>query len=415
MKIQIVTTGDEVMQGVIIDSNTAWIAERCAQLGHQVIRHESVGDDIEAIGDVLQGASDRADAVMVTGGLGPTTDDLTIEAASKALKVKLVKDEEVLEGIRHFFKMVGRPMSSSNEKQALIPEGSETLQNKVGTAPGVKVKLNDCWFFFMPGVPKELYQIFDDSVMPWLSERTEGVVREQVLRCFGEPEASIDEMLKDVDLGDARLSFRVKFPEILLKLVVRSKTLSDADKILNAATSMVREKLGDIVYAEGDTSLPEVVGRILRDNNMKIAVAESCTGGLIASMITDVPGSSEYFTRGYVAYSNKSKMELLAVGEEILKSYGAVSAETAMAMARGVRMGGDASIGIGVTGIAGPGGGTPDKPVGTVYIGISAGEMTRAFKYSFNRDRIWFKNIVAAMAIDLIRKTVIGTLPEGSS
>ena len=414
MKIEIITTGDEVMQGIIVDSNSAWISERCWTLGHDVVRHASVGDDVEAIGTALKDASGRADAVMVTGGLGPTADDLTIEAVSKAFKVKLIKDEAVLQGVRHFFEMVGRPMSSSNEKQALIPEGSEILQNKVGTAPGIKVNLNGCCFFFMPGVPKELYQIFNDSVMPWLSSESDCVIRERVLRCFGEPEASIDEKLRDLDLNGARLSFRVKFPEILLKLVARSKTLDGADEILNIATGRVRERLGDIIYGEGDASLPEVTGRMLRDNNMKLAVAESCTGGLIANMLTDIPGSSEYFTRGYVTYSNRSKVELLGVGEETLRAYGAVSAETAMAMAKRARTGGNASIGVGVTGIAGPGGGTPEKPVGTVYIGISTEKVTRAFEYSFNRDRIWFKNIVAAMAISLVRRALLGTLPEGS-
>ncbi|MBT3180996.1 MAG: competence/damage-inducible protein A [Deltaproteobacteria bacterium] len=413
MRIEIITTGDEVMQGVIVDSNTAWIADRCAQFGHQVIRHESVGDDLSAIGDVLRNAAKRADAVMVTGGLGPTADDLTVEAASKAFQVKLIKDEDVLQGISHFFQSVGHSTSSSNEKQALIPEGSEILKNKVGTAPGIKVKLNGCWFFFMPGVPKELYQIFDDSVMPWLSDKSDQVARERVLRCFGEAEASIDEKLQGLDLGDTRLSFRVMFPEILLKLVARSKSSADADRALEIAVERVREKLGETVYGEGYASLSEITGRLLRDNNATLAVAESCTGGLIASMITDIPGASEYFLCGCVTYSNKSKMELLGVGEETLKVYGAVSAETAMAMAKGVRVSNGASMGVSVTGIAGPGGGTAEKPVGTVYMALSTPDGISSYKYSFNRDRVWFKQFAAAKVVDLVRRSLLGLLPEG--
>jgi len=414
MNIEVITTGDEVMQGVIVDTNTAWIAERCVQLGHDVVRHASVRDDLKDIGNVLKEAASHADAVIVTGGLGPTADDLTIEAAAGAFGVKLICDEDVLAEIRHFFERGGRPQSSSNDKQAMVPEGGIVLPNRVGTAPGIQVKLGGAEFFFLPGVPKELYQIFNDSVMPWLAERMKGVVRERVLRCFGIPEASIDENLQGVNLGGARLSFRVQYPEILLKLVARADSSSDADRVIDGVAKEISARLGDVIYGEGETSLSGITGRMMIDNNMTLAIAESCTGGLVASMITDTPGASEYFERGVVTYSNLSKMELSGVTEEILRANGAVSRETAMAMAEGVRRKSGASIGLGITGIAGPGGGTPEKPVGLVFIALASPDGTRAFKYNFQRDRVWFKSIVAATAIDLVRRYLLGCLPGGN-
>lgn len=404
MRIEIVTTGDEVMQGVIVDTNTAWIAERCHRLGHEVIRHTSVKDDFGAIGGLLVEASSRADAVIVSGGLGPTADDITIEAAAKAFGLDLVLDEKVLGEMRAFFQRVGRPMSPSNEKQALILEGGGVLRNRVGTAPGIQRRMGGAEFFFLPGVPKELYQMFDESVVPWLRQRADGAMAERVLRCFGAPEASIDEVLQGIDLSGARLSFRVKFPEVLLKVVARAADAAETGRIADAAAGNIHARLGGIVYGEGDEDLVAHVGIMLSSRGMTAAVAESCTGGLIADMITDVPGASGWFERGVVAYSNRSKMEILGVPEETLRSHGAVSRETATAMAEGIRRVSGAAIGIAVTGIAGPGGGTPEKPVGTVHIALATPEGTVAKAFQWNRDRRWFKQMAAWTALDLVRK-----------
>ncbi|MFH0798604.1 MAG: nicotinamide-nucleotide amidohydrolase family protein [Pseudomonadota bacterium] len=368
MKIEIITTGDEVVNGVIVDTNSARIAERCAQMGHEVARHTSVADILADIGDALKGAAARADAVIVSGGLGPTVDDLT---------------------------------------HTLIPAGGKVLPNKVGTAPGIQVKLGRAEVFFLPGVPKELFQIFDDSVRPWLEGRAGEAVSERVLRCFGLPEATIDERLQGVDLCGTRLSFRVKFPEILLKVVARAGNPADAKQATSTAAANIRERLGEVVYADGETSLAAVVGAMLCERKMKIAVAESCTGGLLSSTITDVSGSSAWFERGIVSYSNVSKVELLGVTEEMLRAFGAVSRETAMSMAEGIKRKSGASIGLGITGIAGPGGGTPEKPVGTVHIALAHEGGTEEREFHFNRDRLWFKQIVAATALDLVRKHLL--------
>jgi len=407
MKVEIITTGDEVMQGVIVDTNTAWIAERLSSLGHEIVAHSSAPDDENAIRNLLIASAARADAVVVTGGLGPTTDDITLSSAAVAFGVKLTRDDDILREIEEFFKRSGREMSISNEKQAYIPEGGDVLSNRVGTAPGIALDYSDTRFFFLPGVPKELYQIFKDSVEPWFAERARGACSERVLSCFGLPEASIDTALRDIDLTGLRLSYRVKFPDVLLKLTAREESPSKAESVLEGAVGLVRSRLGDIVYGEEDGSLAAVVGSILRERGLSLSVAESCTGGLIADLITNIPGASEYFNMGVVTYSNKSKEDILTVPTKALAEHGAVSCEVARSMAENVRRIGHSDIGIAVTGIAGPGGGTPEKPVGTVYVAISTEEGCDVKKYVFNRDRIWFKQFVAATALDTVRKLFI--------
>lgn len=402
-RVEIIATGDEVVQGIIVDSNAAWMAERLVPLGFEVVRHTAVGDDQGAIAGALREAAARADIVFVSGGLGPTVDDITIEAAAKAFGVKLVKDEAVLAGIREFFERIGREMSQSNEKQALIPEGARTLQNRVGTAPGIHAKLGSADFFFLPGVPGELYQIFEDSVLPWLSERADTRYAKRVLRCFGIPEASIDTKLSGVDLAGARLSFRVKFPEIMLRLVARSKIEAEARSQVDRAATNIRDRLGDVVYGEGDAALAEVTGKLLKERGLKLAVAESCTGGLLCSTITDIAGASSYFDRGAVAYSNASKEEMLGVPHDVIVKHGAVSKETVTEMAQGIRREAKTDIGVAITGIAGPGGGTTDKPVGRVHIAVATPDGTWAKQYDYQRDRLWFKSIVAATALNLVR------------
>ena len=407
MKVELIATGDEVMHGIIVDSNAAWMAERLVPFGFDIVRHTSVGDDTDAIAGALKEAAARADTVFVSGGLGPTADDITIETVAKAFGVKLVKDEAVLAEIRDFFGKIGREMSPSNEKQALIPEGARTLKNRVGTAPGIHAALGGADFFFLPGVPAELYQIFEDSVMPWLSERADTHYIKRVLRCFGIPEASIDSKLQGVDLAGARLSFRVKFPEIMLRLIARGEDESEARAQADRAAANIKERLGDVIYGEGEATLAEVTGGLLKERGLTLAVAESCTGGLLSSTITDVPGASDYFERGIVSYSNLSKEELLGVPHDTIESSGAVSKETVTDMAEGIRREARTDIGVAVTGIAGPGGGSTEKPVGRVHVAVATPDGTWARHYDYRRDRLWFKQIVAATALNLVRKYLL--------
>lgn len=407
MKIEIITTGNEILTGLVVDSNKAWISERCQMLGYEVIRHTSVGDNMDSIGEALKAASRSANCVIVSGGLGPTSDDITIEAASKAFGVPLKMNEDVLNTIREFFRRTGREMSSSNEKQAMLPENCEILPNDVGTAPGIAIKLGDAQFFFLPGVPKELYQIFEDSVMPWLAAQSDTFYKRKILRCFGLPEADFAERLKDLDIKDAEFAYQVKYPDVLLRFSAYDSDSDRASARVEREAEKVYEKIGDYIYAEGETSLEEVTGKLLSESQITVSAAESCTGGLLSSLITNVPGASDYFERGIVCYSNESKMQLLGVSQETLRANGAVSRETAMAMAEGVRRISGTTLGVSLTGIAGPGGSTTDKPVGTVHIGLATPEGTDAYHYIYARDRIWFKKMAAATALDVIRRYII--------
>lgn len=407
MDIEIITTGNEILIGRVVDSNKSWIAERCQMLGHKVVRHTSVGDDERAIGDALQVACKRADCVIVSGGLGPTSDDITVESAAKAFGVTLYRDENVVEAIQDFFHRRDREMSDSNLKQAMVPEGGEILPNKVGTAPGIRVKLGDAWTIFLPGVPRELYQIFNDSVMPWLAGESNQRFVQKILRCFGQPEADIAQQLGDLNLGKVELAYQVKYPDVLLRLVAYDADEQKAKSHLEDAARRIYERIGSLIYAEGEDKMPKVVGSMLRDAGLNLACAESCTGGELASMFTDVPGASEYLERGFVAYSNASKMQLLGVSEETLRANGAVSRETAMAMAEGARRAAGTNLGISLTGIAGPGGAAPDKPVGTVYIALATPDGTDCRHYVFARDRIWFKKMAATAALNMIRRYLL--------
>ncbi len=407
MDIEIITTGNEIMTGLVVDSNKAWMAERCQLLGHRVVRHTSVGDDSEAIGRALKEACTRADCVLVSGGLGPTSDDITVEAAAQAFGLELELNEDVLEDIRDFFRRTGRVMAPSNEKQAMIPKGAAILANRTGTAPGLRVKLGDAHVIFLPGVPRELYQIFDDAVMPWLAEYSRERYEQRILRCTGLPESDIAQRLEGIDTGEAHLAYQVKYPDILLRVTSYHADTHAAQTMVERVAHEIHERLGTVVYAEGATSLEAVVGAMLSAARLRIATAESCTGGLLASLITDVPGASEYFERGVVTYSNDAKMQMLGVSPETLRAHGAVSRETAMAMAEGVRALSGADIGVALTGIAGPSGATDDKPVGTLHIGLATIEGTVAHHFIFARDRQWFKRMAAATALNLVRSYLL--------
>lgn len=393
------------MSGNIVDSNASWISDRCLLLGHNVVLHMAVGDDEAAIAEALKISSDKADVVVVSGGLGATVDDLTLKAAADSFGLEMKFHEDIWNGILGFFKKVNRICSENNKKQAHLPDGAIALQNSVGTAPGVQLNFKGTEYFFVPGVPKEMKQIFDDSIRPWLKEKADQPGYYQLfLKCFGLPEATYDQMIRGIDLKGVHLSFRVSFPETKIKLVSRSDSVDKSRRLVEDAALNIREILGDYIYGEGEETLEMVVGNMLKNKNYHLTLAESCTGGLISNMLTDVPGSSDYIERGFITYSNRSKVEVLGIPEKILKEHGAVSAEVARAMAEGALMVSGADVALAVTGIAGPAGGTKDKPVGTVHIAIAGPDGVVHQQYHFPRDREWFKKIVAAQALDMLRK-----------
>jgi len=419
MKAEVLTIGDELLRGEIVDSNKSFLSDRLLGLDIETRFHSSVRDDPPDMRDAFARAIERSDIVLVSGGLGPTRDDLTTELLTESLGRKLVLDEVSLEVIRAFFASVGREMSPNNEKQAWFPEGADVLENPIGTAPGFMVEERGALVFCLPGVPRELVRMMDEQVLPRISGRMAGerlVVRAKFLRTFGIGESSLDAELSDIaDEGDVVLGFRTAFPDNHLRPLARAVSAQEADAKLDRVVEQIRERLGAIVYGEGDDTLEVVVGRALREQGKTLAVAESCTGGLIAERITDVAGSSAYFLGGVVAYANEAKQALLGVDAALLAEHGAVSEPVARAMAEGARERFGADLALATTGISGPDGGSEEKPVGLVYIALASAEGTHCDHFVFPLDRTRHRQLTAHTALDWVRRSLLGVELAGPS
>ncbi len=415
MIAELIAVGNEVVDGSVINTNASWLAQELSRQGVTVRFHSVIPDEEVLMRQAFQNAQGRADLMLVTGGLGPTVDDFTLEVAAEFFERPLVQDALSLERIQKFFKKIKRPMTPNQERQAMLPEGGTVLANPLGTAPGVYLEHRGVHWAFFPGVPAEMKGMFAERLLPILEKLPgRGEIRlMKVLRCFGLPEGQMDDRLRTelqgrLNLMGTDLGFRVRFPTIDIRLTSRAREATAAFQALREAEQVVRQRLGDCIFGEAEEELAQVVGRLLKEKGLRIATAESCTGGLLASQITDVPGASDYFLEGIVTYSNQAKASLLGVQSETLESYGAVSAQTALEMARGIVERSQAEFGIGVTGIAGPGGGTPDKPVGTVHIAVKhlGGEWEHAYRFPFGRER--FKQVAAATALDRVRRILLG-------
>ena len=403
--IEIIIVGDEILADPGRDSNSRHIAGVLAGEGFDIAGIAVVGDREEDIARVLTGAAGRADAVLVTGGLGPTSDDLTIPSAAKAFGLPLVLDEPSLREIEGFFRRRGRVMTESNRKQAMLPRGARALGNTAGTAPGVLLEAEGTAFFFMPGVPFEMYGMLEREVLPYLREQfTPKPITAAVVKVTGIGESA----LYDRILGIPGVIETARFYPGPHGITVR--IIAPADSGFQAAeiSSAIREKTGHLVYAASDRALEEVVGSLLIENGKTIAVAESCTGGLVADRLTDVPGSSRYFLMGVVAYSDESKRRILGVGPDLIEAHGAVSGPVAAAMAEGIRRVSGADIGVSTTGIAGPGGGSAEKPVGLMYQSLSheGGSITK--KLQFGEKRRINKDRMSQSVLDMVRYYVTG-------
>jgi nicotinamide-nucleotide amidase len=419
VKAEILTIGDELLRGEIVDSNKSFLSERLLSLDVETRFHASVRDDPDDMRDAFLRAVERSDVVIVSGGLGPTRDDLTAEVLAKTFGRTLVLDPAALETIRVFFRGLGREMTRNNEKQALFPERADVLPNPIGTAPGFAIEERRALVFCLPGVPRELVRMMDEQVLPRIARRLErearsgsasgGVARASLLRTFGMGESTLDAELADVAAsGDVSLGFRTAFPDNFLRPVARGRTAAEAEERLARVCAQIRERLGALVYAEGEETMEQVVGRLLRSAGRTLATAESCTGGLIAQRVTEVPGSSDYFLGGVVAYANAAKTALLSVPPALLAEHGAVSDAVSRAMAAGARERFGADYALATTGISGPGGGTAQKPVGQVHVALAAPAGTHVQGFVFPLDRMRHRQLTAQLALDWVRRSLLG-------
>lgn len=419
MKVEIITVGNELTSGEVVDTNAAFMASAFTEKGFEVTYLTTVGDNEGRIEDALRRAQEHADAIIVSGGLGPTADDITASSAAKALGRRLIMNQEVLHTLRQRFAQRETEMPLANEKQALFPQQAEIIPNPLGTASGFILRHKGKIYAFLPGVPRELIFLLKESIIPLLEkERQEKVFYgSRTLKVFGFTESAIADRLKEINPQDrtTSLAYLPRFPENHVKIAVSGKSLQDVEKNLQDLEKIIREKLEGRVFAADQETLEEIVGHLLRSNRATLAVAESCTGGLIAHRLTNIAGSSDYFDRAVVAYSNRAKVEILQIPEELLASAGAVSAPVAEKMAEGVRQISQSTLGLGVTGIAGPGGGSEEKPVGTVFIALSSPKGTISKKYQFWGDREQIKIITAHTAIDWVRRYCLNQLSAVSN
>lgn len=413
MKAEILSTGDEIRSGAVIDSNSAFIAQKLEEAGLEVVRHACIGDDINIFTTTLKEISNRVDIAVVTGGLGPTQDDISALAASKAAGVELILDETALASIENYFKSRKRFFSPSNQKQAMLPEGSECLFNPVGTAPGFLLTIDKCKLFFLPGVPSEMQHMLLDKVLPRIM-LLQGDAREfskvRNIVTFGFTESATGETLANFSekFPEVKLGLRSIFPEIHVKLYARDKDESHLDYRLQQATEWIEQKIGKRVVSVDGNSMEAAVGNLLRRQKATLAVAESCTGGLVSDSLTNIPGSSDYFLFSAVTYSNQAKINVLGVPTSVIERYGAVDEKTAQEMAKGVRQISGATYGLSITGIAGPEGGTAEKPVGTVCIGLATPEGIEGRRYNFPfNERSMNKQIFTTTALNLLRRRLL--------
>ncbi len=374
MNAEILCVGTELLLGDIVNTNSAYIARELAAIGVGVYYQSVVGDNTERLKSSLRLAFSRADIVVMTGGLGPTYDDLTKETVAEYFGVPMEMDETSLKSIRSFFDKIGHTMTKNNEKQALMPKGAVVFKNNHGTAPGLAISNAKNTAVLLPGPPQEMVPMFQESVVPYLLRFSDWILVSHNVKIFGIGESRVEDMLYDLmkNSQNPTIAPYAKTGEVTLRVTASGKTLQECETLITPVITRIREILGKHIYGIDVPNLQYALVERLKEKGLKIAVAESCTGGLLAERITQVPGASEVFDCGVCTYANRIKNQLLGVKEDTLRKYGAVSEQTAAEMAAGVRKLADADIGISTTGIAGPGGGTEEKPVGTVFVGIDS-------------------------------------------
>jgi nicotinamide-nucleotide amidase len=408
MIVEIVTTGTELLLGQIVNTNAPYMARRLNEAGFDVLFQSTVGDNRARMTQVLAAALARADIVITTGGLGPTQGDITKEVAAELLGLPMHLHEHSLERIKSYFAARKLTMTDNNLRQAMIPEGAIAIDNERGTAPGVIVTTDKNTVVHLPGPPHEMEHMLENAVIPYLCDRfgVQGTIVSRVLRSFGLGESSLEERIKDIIKGQGSnptIALLARSAEIHIRLTAKGATAAEAEVLIAGLEDKVRERVGEYVFGTNEDTLEAVVGQALAERRLTLALAESCTGGLITSRITDVPGSSAYLAGAVVCYSNEIKTAAVGVPADIIAAHGAVSAETARAMADGIRSRFGTDLGIGVTGIAGPTGAAPGKPVGLVFIAVAGKNGTLCFEHLFSGLRGAIRQRTAMAALNHLR------------
>lgn len=406
MRCEILSVGTELLLGDILNTNVQYLSRRLAELGISVYFHTTVGDNPDRLKKALDIAFSRNDMVITTGGLGPTKDDLTKEVSAEFFNKKLVLHEESLQRIKEFFEKRGLPLTESNIKQAYVIEGSKVIPNDWGTAPGIILEEKGKILILLPGPPKEMIPMFETYVVPYLSSLSSEVIHSRILRICGIGESFMEEKVKDLILKQTNPTIApyAKEGEAILRITAKAKTKEEAEDMIEKVVEEIRERLGDYIYGEGETSLEEVVVGLLMEKKLTLSVAESCTGGLISARIVNVPGVSKVFKGGIIAYSNEVKIKELGISEDILRSFGAVSSYCAIEMAKNIALIMKSDIGLSATGIAGPEGATLDKPVGLVYLGLYINGRTLYKELRLSGDRNRIRLYTAVSALDFLRR-----------
>ncbi len=412
MTAAVLSIGTELTRGELVNTNATWLSEQLIALGFTVGEHLTVADEEESLVRAIQELLGRHEVVIATGGLGPTDDDLTAVTAAQALREEVVRDDQALAELRRAYENRGLPFTEGRMKMADRPKSASVIPNPTGTAPGFCVEQSGKVAFFLPGVPREMKRMFDETVVPAISARSERSANQVHVRVFGMGEASIADRIRDLhERPDVTIAYRVEFPEVELKILATNGSPAECESRARDVAREIKNRLGQAAYGEREDSFPAIVGEQLRSAGLTLAVAESCTGGMVGSMLTEAPGASDYFLASLVTYSNAAKTSLLNVSTDTLRGFGAVSAETAGAMAKGAKRSAGSDIAVAITGIAGPGGGTEAKPVGTVWFGLAKGDELYTVRHQLRGGRERIRLHAAYIALDLVRQAATSRSP----
>ncbi|NNM87153.1 MAG: competence/damage-inducible protein A [Phycisphaerae bacterium] len=410
MSAIILSIGDELVSGLTVNTNATWLSRQLSAMGISTLRQVTVGDDHNGIAAAIREACGQCRLVLISGGLGPTLDDVTRQALAAALDTTLVEDTTALEQLEAFFQRINRPMAPSNRRQALRPQTAQCLPNSCGTAPGLFASTRSTDIFVVPGVPREMQAMFTQSILPRLGQLSQGLItRTYQLNTFGIGESVIGQRIADLMVRGANPSIGTTVHEGVVSVRIYARgSAAQADAMVEDARGKIIQRLGNAIFSQQEQSLEEALAVLLNEYGPTIAVAESCTGGLLAQMLTSVPGASSYFQRGWVTYSDQAKVEELGVPPELLQTHGAVSEPVALAMAQGALCRAASQWALSITGIAGPDGGTAEKPVGLVYIGLAGPGGTTVRRNIFTGDRAGIRRRSAQMAMTILRLNLQG-------